>query len=172
MITNEGSEGLLKLGPNVLIEGKLQSSSWHQPQLLRPMVIRKSELQPSAPDTASSIKSRSVTRHVSWTKRLVLLMMPKEHFKISSAVAEHVNQTLQNSWFEPEGVTSALSFCSVYATDRSVCVCIYNLVVHDRGSFEVFGLGLFLWDNLSCLWACWARKAQIFSTSLQDAVLG
>lgn len=53
-----------------------------------------------------------------------------------------------------------------------MCVSIYSLEAHDRGSFEVFGLGLFLWDNLSCLWACWVRTAQILSTSLQDAVLG
>lgn len=129
--------------------------------LLRLIVIWTSEQWWSVPGVCSSIKSKSVKRRVSRTKWLLSLMMPKEHFKVSSVTPEHVNHSIASSYiYRQRGGLFLL--CASYIAE-CVCVCIWSLCVHDSESFDVFGLSLFLWDNLSCLLAprVWKHNTQI-----------
>lgn len=65
-------------------------------------------------------------------------------------------------------------FSGVYRILQTVADCVLSLRAHDSESFDVFGLSLFLRDNLSHLRGSQGEETQHTNlpTSLQDAAVG
>lgn len=69
---------------------------------------------------------------VSWTKWLVLLMMPKEHFKVSSVTPQHVNHINPSFYIYSQRVwlcSFLLLWCVSYIAE-CFCVCVFWACVH------------------------------------------
>lgn len=76
-------------------------------------------------------------------------MMPKERFKVSSVTPERVNHFIPSSSISSQRVR--LYACLACILHSCMFARVSSLCAHDSESFDVFGLSLFLQDNLSCL---------------------